>query len=362
MRAPRRPLLPVLALLALLSLLAACSSSDDGADASTTTAAPAIATTTLLSRQGHDEQEAAFQRALDRVRTRAGAPGAIALVSADGQRYVVTSGTVSASETRPPTIDDPVVVGEVAETMVATALLQLQEQGASLDDKVEDYVRGLPNGKEATLRDLAEMTSGIPDYTSLPAFEQARRADPARTWKPQELVDLVKGQPASFPAGDRYEHSATNLVLLGMVVEELTGSPLADVLRSSEFAPLGMDDTSYRTQGTGEVVSTPQDLSAWVSALATGQGLLERSTQRSRVRSTEKQPPPRTPGVAHGLGLVRNHGWLGHVGSAPGAGTAVFADPDTGDSIVVVVGSDAEVDGAPSGAAAFDALRDSIGT
>lgn len=89
------------------------------------------------------------------------------------------------------------------------------------------------------------MTSGIPSHTKSDAIVNKYCADPEYAWWPQELVDGVKGLPADFAAGQGWEYSNTNYVLLGMVIEKVLGRPVADVFEQRLFGPLGMADTSF---------------------------------------------------------------------------------------------------------------------
>ena len=88
------------------------------------------------------------------------------------------------------------------------------------------------------------MTSGIAPYTTSDAFQQQLFADPLKVWTPEELVAFEQGQPAEFAPGEGWHYSNTNYVLLGMVIEQVTGQSIADVFQERLFGPLGMTDTS----------------------------------------------------------------------------------------------------------------------
>jgi D-alanyl-D-alanine carboxypeptidase len=123
----------------------------------------------------------------------------------------------------------------VTKTFTVTALMQLAEKGElSLDDPIETYVPGMPNGS-ATLRQLAEMRSGIPSYTFDQSFQDTVFSDPNHVWTPQELVDLVKGEAPMFAPGTMTFYSNTNLVLLGMAIEKVTGAPIAEVMKGADL-------------------------------------------------------------------------------------------------------------------------------
>ena len=194
--------------------------------------------------------------------------------------------------------------------MTATVILQLVEEGKlKLSDPIGKYVPGMPNGDTATIQQLAEMTSGIAPYTRSDEFQKQLFADPQKVWTPEELIAFEKGQPAEFAPGKGWDYSNTNYVLLGMVIEQVTGKSIADVFQERLFGPLGMNDTVFpgtsnaiadphlrgaTVQGqddgvigdatdwnpteaytAGEVISTLEDLETWAHALFTGEGILE---------------------------------------------------------------------------------------
>jgi D-alanyl-D-alanine carboxypeptidase len=214
------------------------------------------------------------------------------------------------------------------------------------------------------------MSSGIPSYTGESAFTDALFADPTRAWTPEELVGFVQGQPPSFAPGDGWAYSNTNYVLLGMVIEQVTGHPIAEVFEERLFGPLGMNDTTFPTGTTamddphlsglteqgqptgqtadatgwspseaftaGEVVSTFSDLRRWAEALFTGEGILSPASQELRRDSIIYGiPPADSPTSGYGIGIGDRDGWWGHDGQIPGYMTFMGHDPDTGLTIVI---------------------------
>lgn len=136
-------------------------------------------------------------------------------------------------------------IGSVTKTFTVTGLLQLVDQGeVGLDDPVSRYVSGVPGGDSITLRQLADMRSGLFDYTTDKKWLDGLRADPHRTYTPRQLVDVAFGHPPNFKPGAKWEYSNTNTVLLGMLVEKVSGQSLADYLREHVFAPLKLNATS----------------------------------------------------------------------------------------------------------------------
>ncbi|MFI6149995.1 serine hydrolase domain-containing protein [Streptomyces sp. NPDC051109] len=194
-------------------------------------------------------------------------------------------------------------IGSVTKTFTVTSVLQLVDQGkAGLDGPISRYVSCVPGADSVTLRQLAEMRSGLFDYTTDKTWLAGVRAGPQRTYTPRRLVDVAFRHPPNFPPGAKWQYSNTNTILLGMVVEKASGQSLADYLREHVFAPLKLDDTSlpgdgavpdphahgytdFTPKGTvadatnwnpswaraaGAIVSDLDDLHTWAPALADG--------------------------------------------------------------------------------------------
>ena len=324
----------------------------------------------------------AFQTVLDDSRAAAGFPGVIAQVATPAGTWTGTSGTAGAGRSEPPTSSDLTRIGSLTKTMTATVLLQLVEEGTlSLDETIGTYVPGVPNGDNATLLQLADMTSGIPSYTASDAVVSKYFADPEYAWSPQELVDAVKPLPADFAPGEGWAYSNTNYVLLGMVIEQVLDQPIDAVFDERLFEPLGMSDTSFPGGSTeigdphldgstdqnqppgqsvdstnwnpsfaftaGAVISTLDDLTKWAHALFTGEGVLDAATQQLRRDSIIHDIPPMTATVGYGIGIGDRNGWWGHDGDIPGYNSNLSHNYDLDTTVIVLTNSDNtfEVDG-----------------
>ncbi|WP_308466592.1 serine hydrolase domain-containing protein [Rathayibacter soli] len=343
--------------------------------AATAPAKPHAATTSAPTPTLDSSTAAALQKALDGTRTQAGSPGAIAEVTSPAGTWIGSSGTAAQGTDTPVTPDDRTRIGSLTKTMTATILLQLvEEHKLSLDDTIGKYVPGMPNGDTATLRQLADMTSGIPSYTASTAWQNAVFADPQKQWTPQSLVDFEKGQPADFAPGAGWAYSNTNYVLLGMVIEKVTGEPIATVFNKRIFEPLKMTHSSFPVgtntiaspylsgiteQGqpdgktadatefspsiaftAGQVISTLSDLEKWSDALFTGHGILTPAMQKLRRDSIIRNIPPNTAQAGYGLGIGDRNGWWGHDGEIPGYNTVLFHNYALDTTIIVIVNSD----------------------
>ena len=131
----------------------------------------------------------------------------------------------------------------ITKSFTVTLSLQLADEGQlDLDDPVGAYVDGVPNGKRVTLRDLAAMTSGLPDHPT-PAFGADLLADPTRIFRPDELLAYAWREPLHGPAGGAAVCTNSKTVLLDRVVEAVSGTSFAQVLRQRILRPLRLDHT-----------------------------------------------------------------------------------------------------------------------
>ncbi|WP_205789363.1 serine hydrolase domain-containing protein [Microbacterium sp. CPCC 204701] len=339
----------------------------------------------------------ALQSALDDTRSNGGFPGVAARVITPDGTWTGTSGASAPGGDTAPAPDDHTRIGSLTKTMTATILLQLVgESLVSLDDPISQYVPDSPNGT-ATLRQLADMTSGIPSYSLDPQWAAAYFGDPSVVFTPQQLLDYAKQLPLAGEPGEVWQYSNTNYILLGMVIEQVLSQPLGDVFEDRLFGPLGMDDTVYpagsaailephlvgitaqgQPAGTttdatdwnpsfgnaaGEVISTLDDLTLWAHAMFSGEGVLTPELQQVRRDSILSSPPPNDDESGYGLGWgQRADGYWGHSGTIPGFTTSVFHSYDDETTIVVMVNSDVPLaSGEVPAPAVFEALAAAIG-
>jgi CubicO group peptidase (beta-lactamase class C family) len=165
-------------------------------------------------------------------------------VLVDGEE-VVTAALGESMTGVPATTDVHFRNGAVAIAYMATLLLLLVDDGAvTLDDPLATWLPDLPDAAQVTLRMLANMTSGYPDYVQTPQFGPAFYADPFRAWTADELLDLGLGTPRSFAPGTNWQYAHTNYVILGRAMETIAGQPLAALLQSRVLDPLGLTNTT----------------------------------------------------------------------------------------------------------------------
>lgn len=343
---------------------------------------PAAVVRAKLPKTADDALPASLTSTLDAAAreafAKASTPGAVVGVRTPNGTWTGTYGTSDPTSGTPMNADMYQRIGSVTKTFTGTIIAQLADsKKLSLDDPIGKYVSGVPNGSSVTIRMLADMRSGVPSYTTDEGWLKTFFAQPHKVWKPEELLKIGIAGNSLFAPGTKFNYSNTNTILLGKVIEKVTGNSFEHELQTRILTPLGLDQTSFpggtpdfpqpHAQGftlqgndatpdhpanatdwnpsfgwtAGAMISTMKDLLNYGRALGTGQGLLSQQAQVERLRSFI----PAKSG--YGLALGCNAGWVGHSGELPGYNTTVFYQTATDTTVVVLSNSDI-----PSGACA----------
>jgi CubicO group peptidase (beta-lactamase class C family) len=134
--------------------------------------------------------------------------------------------------------------GAVAISYMSTLLMEyVDEHKISLNDKVARWLPSLPDAGQVTVKMLANMTSGYPDYVTDSAFIAQEQSDPFRSFSASQLLAFAFSRPTSFPPGTNWGYAHTNYVVLGQILEKVGGGPLATLLRQKVLDPLGLTNT-----------------------------------------------------------------------------------------------------------------------
>jgi len=189
---------------------------------------------------------------LEAFRSGGAFPGASAAVSLpDGRVIAVTVGEADTVRHLPMTPRALMLQGSVGKTYFAALALSLVGEGRlDLDARVSAYLGDhewfarLPNAEGITVRHLMTHTSGIMRYEFKEAFTLDLTANPDKSWHPEELLAYVLDEGPSFPPGGGWEYSDTNYIILGMIMEEVTGEACYDLIRSRFLVPLGLRETT----------------------------------------------------------------------------------------------------------------------
>ncbi len=162
--------------------------------------------------------------------------------------------------------------GAVAISYVATLLLKLvDEKKLRLDDKLSTCLPDIPNADRVTLGQLAQMTSGYPDYVlGNDAFDQALYANPFKQWTTDELLAQVLSRPLLYPPGTSWNYAHTNYLLLGKALEKASGQEMSKLLADNVLKPLGLSQTANS--------DTPEIPSPVLHAFSAERGRYEETT------------------------------------------------------------------------------------
>lgn len=136
--------------------------------------------------------------------------------------------------------------GAVAISYVATLLLKLvDEKKLRLDDKLSRWLPDFPHADRVTLGQLAQMTSGYPDYVlGNEAFDAELYANPFLQWTTQELLDQISSRPLLYDPGTNWNYAHTNYLLLGLALEKAAGQDMPTLLQRKVLSPLGLTATA----------------------------------------------------------------------------------------------------------------------
>jgi D-alanyl-D-alanine carboxypeptidase len=326
-----------------------------------------------------------LQAALDAGRADLAAPGIVASVLfPDGRQWTGVSGVADLPSGRALNSETPFAIASVSKTFLAAeTLLLLSEDRLHLDDAPArllpaTLVGGAPIDPRITIRMLLDHTSGLRDFLIDPKLDLAVRAEPSRAWTPAEALAYA-GKPVAAP-GTGYHYANTNYVLLGLMVEQVTGHTLAQEYRARFFEPLGLTSASYQgleaptgelptayryssirlnakpqdvTDGSdirpftsittaagaaGSVAASARDLARWARALYAGYvlppDLLDLMISDAFVTETL------SPAYPYGLGVqvftINGRVSYGHSGRLVGARSTVRWFPDEQIAIAIV--------------------------
>jgi CubicO group peptidase (beta-lactamase class C family) len=240
-------------------------------------------------------------------------PGAAVLITRKGEvLYKKAIGKASIELDVPLSTDNVFRIGSVTKQFTAAAILRLAEEGKlSLQDEITTFIPDYPTqGKKITVEHLLNHTSGIKSYTEMVEWNaMTRRKD----FSPRELVDFFKNERMDFEPGTKYKYNNSGFILLGFIIEKVSGKSYAAYLDEQFFKPLGMQHTYYdsserliknrangysedeTTKGytnaeflsttqpysAGALTSTVEDLTTWTRAVHSGKVLKPESMQKA---------------------------------------------------------------------------------
>lgn len=292
------------------------------------------------------------------------------IVARDGVPLVQRAFGVADRETgRRMTLDTPINLGSMNKMITGVAIGQLVEVGKlHWDDTVGKFLPEFPNKtvrEQVTIAELANHTAGIPSYWN-EAYEKGK--DTIRSQ--QQFLDTIKHQPLTSAPGTRWEYSNGGPVILGRIIEVVSGQDYYDYVREHIYAPLGMTRTAHyrrdmasppyaigywageNPQAGGKLVrndawlglsgsaagggyASAPDLLKFAEALRTAR-ILKRKTLETMWRDREVDGRATGYGYLFGTGVDDGHRWVGHTGGAPGINAFFRLYPEDGYEVIVL--------------------------
>jgi len=297
------------------------------------------------------------------------ASAAVAVVRGSDTIVMRSYGYADIDKKRPAGPNTVYEIGSITKQFTSSAIMRLVEQGRiNLDDDMSKYLPDFPlQGHRVTIRRLLNHTSGIHSYTSNPAWQKTWAQD----LSPDSIVGFVKRDTFDFAPGAQYRYNNTGYVLLGMIIEKVTGQPYAKYLNEQFIKPLGLRQTGYcpnhppdttyalgysATGGrivpaqylslthpfsAGSICSTVRDYLVWQRALHGGRVVNAASYRAMTTPDTLNNGRRMTYGFGLEMSPMGSHRMISHSGGINGFTTDQLWFPDDSLSVIVFTNTDA---------------------
>lgn len=279
-------------------------------------------------------------------------PGAVMMVETpDGRIMFYRAGVRRFGSHKPMGKNLKFRVGSITKTFVASVMLMLvNEDMVELDTRVSEILPEIMSKDgQVTVRHLLQMRSSLKNFTVDDGFLKLFRERPWMHWSPEHL--LTFGEDPDFRSGSRFEYNNSNYILLGLIIEKLTGDSFENQVHKRILKPLKLRSTFFPVKSanisepyarghdfnpqTGKVkdlslvinpswawcsgngVSTVSDLLKWNKSFLNGYGINE------KLHAEQMEFMPVAYNIAYGLGVMNRYNAVGHNGSFAGIYTAV---------------------------------------
>jgi D-alanyl-D-alanine carboxypeptidase len=298
-----------------------------------------------------EQIEINLKAALDSIIENTHVPGLVAGIWTpdQGVELVYSAGVSNLSTLAPIEAEMIFRIGSNTKTFVVTALLQLVDEGLiSLDDYLSDYLPDFPRANEVTIEMLTNMRSGIFNYLESEAIWIEELGNPTKFWTSEELIEYGAINPYYFDPGTGFHYSNTNTIIIGKIIEMITGKSLESEINTRIINPLGLYNTTYIIAGTeipgyhpcayyageydpeipecseyfdmswtgaaGCMTSEIFELGKYAKALVEGYYISD-SLQARRLNCNETGGSTE---MKYGIGIFQNKDFFGHNGGFPG--------------------------------------------
>jgi len=308
-----------------------------------------------------------LKKMLDSVIAKTKVPGLMAGIWAPDKEinFIYASG-VSNLVTHSPMDKNMIFrIGSITKTFTVTVLLQLVDEGlVDLNDPLSKYLPDFPRAEEVTVGMLANMRSGIVDYTESEEISTTMRDEPDHFYLPEDLIAIASDNPYYFKPGTDFHYSNTNAIIIGKIIEMVTGNSLENEIYTRIITLLDLTNTYYTTSGkkipgcypsayyagkydpdfpecsqwldcswagaAGCMLSDLFDLRKYVKALVQGT-LLSSTLQKYRLKTLEV---PKS-NIRYGLGILSYDDFYGHNGAYPGFSSIIMHSSQKNCTIII---------------------------
>jgi len=333
-----------------------------------------------------------LQQSLDQIITDAQVPGAtFSVVLPDNKVISLASGLADKEKNIRMKSNDRMFSGSIGKQYCAALILKLEEEGRvrishplKLYFGDEEWFSRIPNSEDLTLEMLLNHTSGIPRYVLDTAIWKIQKANPEKTWTGVERLSYIFDAEPLHEAGKGWGYSDTNYILLGMIIEKVTGREYYSLIDEYFVKPLGLVNTipakQRKTKGLvagyteashifltpqkvvengihyynpqfewtgGGFINTTTDLAKWEKLLYEGAFLSKESVEKM-IRPTSQKPVSENE-AGYGLAtmIMEIHGQkiYGHSGTFPGYRSIVHYIPELGISLAMQFNKDTPAKG-----------------
>ena len=297
-------------------------------------------------------------------------PGAIVSLKSNYYKsFTIVYGYSNLENKRKTHIEDKFRIGSITKIFTGIVLLQLYEEGLlDLDDPISKYLFGIKNGEHITIRDIGQMRSGIYNYTENDRLNHLINYHMNRKWVPSELYSVGIGGQPYFEPDEGFHYSNTNAVILGLLIEKITGQPIDVQIDKRIIQPLKLYNTKfqkdeileqprmdgYKFHGNKLVNVTKNNVSwGWAAAAisstlkdmhifaeyALGKHALlnNKSLYEQRNWKTESITKPYNLVQYYGFHLIKLGSFIGHDGSFMGYSDYLLCEEKTGTTLVITV-------------------------
>ena len=308
----------------------------------------------------------------------------------DGTNISLASGLADVEEQIPMKPDDIMFSGSVGKTYVAAVVLKLHEQGLiDLKAKAMDYLKDtawfqkVPNAPEITVEMLLNHTAGIPEYVYHQELWEAIKENPDKEWSVEERLSYITGEPPSNPPGEGWAYADSHYLILGLIIEKVTGRSYYEVLDELILGPCNLKHTFHSDRRSipglipgytnlteefqlphkvlndnryafnpqmewtgGGLVSTVSDLTLWACQLYGG-SVLKPETLKLMLTPAPLETTlfeDAEYGLGNFIAATEGVTWYGHTGFAPGYITYVQYLPDYNIALALQVNDDSSHD------------------